>query len=125
MAFKVRDLMIDLVPTANCGITNLIHCRYPTAPRCVAYTYCGYTMTPVEFLQGCGISERPTGPGPVDLGSLKEQLRAQLAEIETQERAAEAAARPQTREQAAELEEKLQGALEEIQSLKRTLPSRD
>jgi hypothetical protein len=87
MAFKVRDLMIDLVPTANCGITNLIHCRYPTAPRCVAYTYCGYTMTPVEFLQGCGISERPTGPGPVDLGSLKEQLRAQLAEIETQERA--------------------------------------
>ena len=133
MPFKIKDLMIDIATTADRGVPNLIYCVSPSVPLCGAHTYwlgctytrCGYTHTPVEFLQACGISERPTGPGPVDLGSLKEQLRAQLAEIETHERAAEAAARPQTREQAAELEEKLQGALEEIQSLKRTLPSRD
>jgi hypothetical protein len=126
MPFKIKDLMIDIATTADREVPNFINCLQPTGPFCAAHTYrfgCTYTHTPV--LQACGISGWPTGPGPVDLGSLKEQLRAQLAEIETHERAAEAAARPQTREQAAELEEKLQGALEEIQSLKRTLPSRD
>jgi hypothetical protein len=132
MPFKIRDLMIDIATTADREVPNLNYCLPFSGPFCAAHTYrfgctythCWYTHTLLE-LQACGISERPTGPGPVDLGSLKEQLRAQLAEIETHERAAEAAARPQTREQAAELEEKLKGALEEIQSLKRTLPSRD
>lgn len=126
MAFKVRDLMIDIVTTADREAPNFTHCFHNSVPICAARTYwlgCPYTHTPV--LQACGNSGRPTGPGPVELGSLKEQLRAQLAEIEAHERAAEAAERPQTREQAAELEEKLKAALEEVQSLKRSLPSRD
>jgi hypothetical protein len=133
MPFKIRDLMIDIATTADRGVAPFVHytiyatyCRTGTMCPGVSYLNCPYaSVTATEALLACGISGWPTGPGPVDLGSLKEKLRAQLAEIETQERAAEAAARPQTREQAAELEEKLQGALEEIQSLKRTLPSRD
>jgi hypothetical protein len=121
MPFKIRDLMIDVATPVYCGFTYVTWCRLPSVPQCFAYTHCGYSLTPVELRQ----DERPTGPGPVELGSLKEQLRAQLAQIEAHEQAAEAAARPQTREQAAELEEKLRGALEEVQSLKRTLPSRD
>jgi hypothetical protein len=146
MPFKIKDLMIDVTTTADRGIENFIpcrlpsvYCRYPTVQPCFAYTHCvnfscpGLSYLPCQFGSvtptiftptGCGISEEPTGPGPVDLGSLKEQLRAQLAAVEAQEQAAEAASRPQTREQAADLEEKLKSALEEVQRLKKTLPSR-
>jgi hypothetical protein len=119
MPFKIRDLMIDVATPDSCGFTYFTWCRLPSRlPPCFAYT-CGYSWTPMELRQ----DERPTGPGPVELGSLKEQLRAQLAQIEAHERAAEAAARPQTREQAAELEEKLRGALEEVRGWQETLPS--
>ncbi len=146
MPFKIKDLMIDVASTdvANrvfetyCRLPS-IQCRYPTYQPCFTYTHCvnfschGVSWLPCQFGSitptifthtGCGISEQPTGPGPVDLGSLKEQLRAQIAEIEAHERAGEAAAHPQTREQAADLEEKLKGALEEVQRLKKTLPGK-
>lgn len=128
MPFKIRDLMIDIATTADRGVPNLIYCISPSVPLCGAHTYwlgCTYTHTPRYELLGCGNSEQPTGPGPIDFGALKEQLRTQLAAVEAHERAAEAAARPQTREQAAELEEKLKAALEEVRSLKQNLPSRD
>lgn len=146
MPFKIKDLMIDVASTdvadrvfeTLCRLPS-IQCRYPTYQPCYNFTLCanfschGVSWAPCQFgsitptiftRTGCGISELPTGPGPGDLGSLKEQLRAQIAEIEAHERASEAAAQPQTREQAAELEEKLKGALEEVQRLKKTLPSK-
>jgi hypothetical protein len=146
MPFKIKDLMIDVarpdvadrVFETYCRLPSVL-CRFPTHPPCFAYTLCanfschGFSLAPCQFgsitptiftRTGCGISEQPTGPGPGDLGSLKEQLRAQIAEIEAHERAGEAAAQPQTREQAADLEEKLKGALEEVQRLKKTLPSK-
>jgi hypothetical protein len=147
MPFKIKDLMIDVASTdvANrvfetyCRLPSVV-CHYPTFQPCFAYTqHCvnftchGLTyvacqfgsITPTIFTHtGCGISEQPTGPGgPIDHGALKEQLRAQLAQVEAHEQAAGAAAQPQTREQAADLEEKLKGALDEVQRLKKTLPS--
>ena len=133
MAFKIKDLMIDIATTADREVATFVHytiyptyCKTNTMCPGPSYLHCTYaSVTATQALLACGISGWPTGPGPVDLGSLKEQHRAQLAEIETHERAAETAARPQTREQAAELEEKLKAALEEVQSLKKNLPSRD
>jgi hypothetical protein len=58
-----------------------------------------------------------------DLATLKEQLRTALAEVEAQEKAAEEASLPRTREEAEELEAKLKEALEEVRGWKKTLPS--
>ncbi|MFY9822434.1 MAG: hypothetical protein WAM82_13705 [Thermoanaerobaculia bacterium] len=145
MPFKIKDLMIDVTTASAAANLTLTLCRYPTyychypsLQPCfthticanltchgVSYVTCPFGSLPTTLtLTGCGGTELPTGPGPIDLGSLKEQLRAQLAAVEEHERAAEAASRPQTREQAAELEEKLKAALNEVQSLKKTLPSK-
>ncbi|HSK77031.1 MAG TPA: hypothetical protein VLQ45_11275 [Thermoanaerobaculia bacterium] len=65
----------------------------------------------------------PTGflEGPQDLGVLKQQLQAQLAQVEQMEKQQAEAARPQSLKEAEDLERKLKGALEELQAIKKTL----
>ncbi len=158
MAFKLKDLMIDVLPAGRpqfgtaCAThtiapcinnshlcVNPSFCAYPSAVQCTLHSltvcpnlsgiYCPYgsiVVTTTILTTGCGGSIDPTyvlGGQQVDLATLKEQLRAALTQVEEQERAAEAAARPQTQEQAADLEAKLEGALEEVRSMKKTLPS--
>ncbi|HEY8022620.1 MAG TPA: hypothetical protein VIH93_16050 [Thermoanaerobaculia bacterium] len=126
MPFKIRDLMVDIVPgrgvaaphlTPNIICQPLSHCLGPTHIHCPIFT------CPWATLVQCGGGTFWLEASPLTLPALKRELQAQLAQVEEQERAAEAAARPQTREQAQELEEKLQGALDEVRSLKKTLPS--
>jgi len=154
MPFKLKDLMIDVLPQA--GVARClggtacpspsIACFHPT--YCAYPTYCAFptyhpctlnslTACPHFSVLPCTFGTLPplTGtcgfsgdPGPiytqVDPAVLKEQLRSALAQVEEQEKAAEAASRPQSREDAAALEEKLQGALDEVRNLKKSLPAR-
>ncbi|HTQ81273.1 MAG TPA: hypothetical protein VMM92_14845, partial [Thermoanaerobaculia bacterium] len=113
--------MIDVVTEAQ-GV-NPPHCLNHTTlcwvpslrhPPCFdARSGCGYTLTPWEEYLGL-----PKAIGSGGLSSLKEQLRAALAQVEEQERVIEAESLPKTREEAEGLEQKLLGALEEVQRLK-------
>lgn len=62
----------------------------------------------------------PTDPGPLDvsgnLQTLKEQLKQQLAALEQQEKANEESMKPQSVEEVDDLQQKLQGALEELKT---------
>src|SRR6202035_117117 len=131
MPFKIRDLMIDLVSESP-GAGEARYCPLPSVPNlaCINFT----TRVACTQSNGCGLHSAPyfalcdfsaplTDPGPRDLGALKAQLRAALAEVEERERAVEAESRPRTREEAEELEGKLQEALEELRSLKKSLPA--
>jgi hypothetical protein len=134
MAFRIRDLMVDVMPQGgieggiDCGgsrftvigTTNVLPCR----------THTFTCPLPSGMLPQCHFPDLSivVPPNvreyyyPRDLAALKEQLRTALAEVEAQEKAAEEASRPRTREEAEELEEKLKGALEEVRGWKETLP---
>ncbi len=63
-----------------------------------------------------------TGPaGPTSLTELKEQLRQALAEVERREQEQEAGALPRTVEEADDLEQRLKGALKELQEHRKSL----
>jgi hypothetical protein len=134
-AFDLGGQFCDLIsgePT-NCQFGTANTCLYTcntTAPICVA-SCPNFTCPPVTYrcpaLRASAVVVTPVNNWRAfasrDLAALKEQLRTALAEVEAQEKAAEEASRPRTREEADELEEKLKGALEEVRGWKKTLPS--
>lgn len=91
-----------------CRGVTFIECEAVTIPNCLGGSRLDETIFQFE--------------DPVrDLGVLKQQLQAQLAQVEQLEKQQVEAARPQTLQEAEDLEQKLQGALEELQSIKRNL----
>ncbi|HTQ81309.1 MAG TPA: hypothetical protein VMM92_15025 [Thermoanaerobaculia bacterium] len=155
MPFKVRDLVIDVIPERGAGgagggvgggcLNNTLACHYPSVLcRYPTYACTLHSLTACHNLSGltcpygslhvtttilttpCGGSIDPTifqEGNQVDLATLKEQLRIALTQVEAQEKVAEAAARPQTREEAEVLEKKVEAALQEIREIKKGLPS--
>jgi hypothetical protein len=89
------------------GITQ-IECQAVTLPDCLGGSRLDETIFQLD--------------DPVlELGVLKQQLQAQLAQVEQLEKQQAEASRPQTLQEAEDLEQKLQGALEELRSIKRNL----
>jgi hypothetical protein len=167
MAFRFKDLMINVVPEGveglkcprftlcanfTCGLSCFNFtcgfvspcgynspCGWPTKWGCPQNT-CGI-VTPwncpggtIDPCGGLGSIVCPGGsvldprtlvldqPDPaVDLGVLRQQLQAQLAQVDELEKAQAAAGRPQTLAEAEDLERKLKGALEELQAQKKNL----
>ena len=110
MAFKVRDLMINYLPSAPPG-----QCEASTPFLCGASMFA--TVNPT-----CSCGPR-TGffgfeASPVNslasLSDLKEQLKRQLIEVEKQEAATEESLQPQSVDEVDLLMQKLTDALEEL-----------
>ncbi|HSN88267.1 MAG TPA: hypothetical protein VL025_16020 [Thermoanaerobaculia bacterium] len=150
MPFRFKDLVVDVVGveagaacrlpsgmgtvcrwpsicghfTCAWGTCFLGTCRAPTFVACHVGTL-PHITTIIECTgSACGGSVvDPTGflEGPQDLGVLKQQLQAQLAQVEQMEKQQAEAARPQSLKEAEDLERKLKGALEELQAIKKGL----
>ena len=162
MAFKLKDLMINLIPpgagkgrrpdcapasgvgqfcgTPSAGAAGF--CGTPSAgaagfcgtPSAGAAGFCGtpsagaagFCGTPSAGAAFCGTPSAGVVAGDPraafeGLVLLKQQLLHALAQVEEHERALEAACRPQSLEEAEELERHLRGALEELAEHKRNL----
>jgi hypothetical protein len=128
MAFKIKDLMINILssePNVRGGVpfctpvseeTAVLRCNNLTFPwACGPHTY-GCTF----FTLHCTPASDPTFPfggSPLSvaaLATLKEQLKRQLAEIEKQQAAAEENLLPKTVEEVDMLTKKLNDALDEL-----------
>lgn len=137
-ANDLTNQFCDLIsgePT-NCQFGTQNTCLFTcntTAPPC-GISCVNFTCPPVTHGHPChtraSIVGTPVGTlanwrafAQRDLATLKEQLRAALAEVEAREKAAEEASLPRTREEAEDLEAKLKEALEEVRGWKKTLPS--
>jgi len=129
MAFKVKDLMITVLPTeskalgvgAACGGCSLNISCLPCSCTCSGCSNsCGYCSS------GCtnfthGVRGQVQIARPEDLAILKEELRQALLDIEAKERDIEEAMRPKTLSEVEELEEKLTAALVEVKAQKAKL----
>jgi hypothetical protein len=180
MAFKLKDLMVDVLPgaggaagqnqqaqcptpsipqpcpipslTQHCPVPSIVHCPAPSGfvgcvspsvpqPLCPfpsLHTQCPFPSInqaamacpapSITHANGLAAFNCPfpsltnTGGGAVnatqlsDLAILKQQLQQHLAQVEQQEQAAHAAAKPQTLEQAQDLHSKMQDAMGELQA---------
>lgn len=149
MPFRFKDLVVDVVGVeagVACRLPSGLGpvCRWPSLcghftcawgtcilgtckpPTFVACQFGTHHLTTILECTGsaCGGSVvDPTGflEGPQDLGVLKQQLQAQLAQVEQLEKQQAEAERPQSLKEAEDLEQKLKGALEELQTIKKTL----
>jgi hypothetical protein len=169
MAFKLKDLMINLIPPGPgkgrpdcapasaaqfCGTASAGagFCGTPSAgaagfcgtasagapagfcgtPSAGAAGFCGtasagaqFCGTPSAGAGFCGTASAGVAGDPraalEGLVLLKQQLLHALAQVEEHEKALEAACRPQSLEEAEELERHLRGALEELEQHKRNL----
>jgi hypothetical protein len=83
----------------------------------------GSIICPGGSVDPCGGSffEQPQTIGPEDISALKADLKQALSAIEEEERMASESLRPQSLEEVTQLEQKLQGALREVQSRKEEL----
>jgi hypothetical protein len=99
------------------GCTNHLNpltiCAVLVATHCTAHT--------CNFGSACGPFASLAPAGPVEgeasrLSALKQQLAAQLAEVEKQEKAAEEELRPKTVAELDELQKKLQEAIDELKT---------
>jgi len=128
MAFKLKDLMVDLLPAggaagqnppAQCPQLSAAHCPLPSvahhcptpsmnAPEALAQVACPFPSL-----------TNPTGVDAAqlnNLATLKEQLRAQLTQVEAHEQVVHAAAKPQTVDEAQSLLQKLEDAMAELKT---------
>jgi hypothetical protein len=151
MAFRVRDLVINVLPEggreADCALTGcglgFSHCRFGScdfaticifsgcrecsgAFTCIGATNCGGCTLNVT----CGGSPSLLlgGAGDVDpqaLATLKAQLREALRAVESAEQTLAERMSPQSIEEVEALEQKLQGALEELKARKEQLRDRE
>jgi hypothetical protein len=151
MAFRVRDLVINVVPESGAGEGGALVARCPAIfSNCGAFTPCGggwsgachgptcygctgrtFTCIGATSCGGCtlNVSVLPFAMGLTDspeaLGALKEQLKQTLQEVESAEAALAEQQQPQTVEEIEALEGKLQEALTELQSRKAQLQGRE
>jgi hypothetical protein len=138
MAFRVRDLVINVLPEqggeglqpfdcpgisncypfSSCGRTNAC---YPVSCRIVSCigTHCGGCTLDISRFPGFqqGISAE-------DLAALKAQLTQALSEVERAEEALADSMRPQSIDEIEVLEDKLEDALSELKQRKEQLQER-
>jgi hypothetical protein len=138
MAFKVKDLLITVVPSeggrAAPGTPVGQDCIFTI--RCTAHLFLSgqCTATPLLILTQllCAADLSAMRPVPVpsggdpwisleELAALKAQLRQALLQVESQEKSLEEKSRPQTVAQIEELEEKIREALGELERRKSDL----
>jgi hypothetical protein len=143
MSFKIKDLMISVLPAAgqDCGLVTV--CTFPSVdvctgtdtrphpPRhgCTGFTYfagCGATDITVTLRTCfytfcaatlCAATDTNFDSPPTSLAALaalKEQLKQQLAAVEKQQAAVEESLRPSTIEEVDLLTKKLNEALVEL-----------
>jgi DNA anti-recombination protein RmuC len=112
MAFKVRDLMLNVAAGRGLDGPNTIH---------IDSFECGGTLrfhAPWANATLVGTTCVALGEDPVvvsqQLAILKAQLKAALADVESQERIVNESLEPQTVEQVEELERELEKALDEL-----------
>jgi hypothetical protein len=132
--FKIKDLMINVVPAQ---LDNLNQCPFNSCGWTIVLdppggcpAACSLFITECGPVTTCGTTAcHPaiTNTGPLDrlrvedLAFLKEELRQELAKVESREQELEERLRPQTLEQVTVLEEKLTDALKELQEHKKRL----
>ena len=148
MAFRVRDLVINVLPEGaaqpdriGCGCTFgfsgcggscdlFTICTYSGCRECSgAFTCIGATACRGCTLNvTCGGSALPgagTAVDPQALAALKAQLREALREVETAEQLLAERMSPQSVEEVEALEKKLQDALEDLKARKEQLRGRE
>jgi len=132
MAFKVKDLMITVLPAGDklpagavgaCGISceTLTHCTPCSicSCSCTCTNSCrDCTVTNASALSFCG---HKCLVRPEDLAALKEEMKRALAQIEEKERSMQGEMAPKSVKEAEELEQKLTEALNEVRALKAKL----
>jgi hypothetical protein len=150
MAFRVRDLVINVLPEAGeqnrfgCGL-GFSHCGFGScdfvticiysgcrecsgAFTCIGATNCGgCTLNVTCGPNSCGVSlllGRGDASNPEALAALKAQLREALRTVESAEQQLAERMSPQTVEEVDALEKKLQDALEELRARKEQLRNR-
>jgi hypothetical protein len=101
----------------TCKAPTFVACRVATLPHLTTIFECTGSACGGSVVDPTGWLEQPE----LDLGVLRQQLQAQLAQVDELEKAQAEASRPQTLAEAEDLERKLKGALEELQAQKRTL----
>jgi hypothetical protein len=100
MAFRFRDLVIEVDPG-----------RWPMKTFTLCWIFSAVITDP---------EDRTDDPALI-LQQLKANLRQALEQIEANEKAGAAGEKPQTLAEANDLEQRLQGALEELRELKKDL----
>jgi hypothetical protein len=119
MAFKIKDLMINVVPSDPHGRGTPTDCTAITNPTLGPGQVVLFGFIPCSFAQ-CGATVIPTdlfqshGSSVAALSTLKEQLKQQLAEVEKRQAAAEESLLPNTVEEVDMLTKKLNDALDEL-----------
>jgi hypothetical protein len=138
MAFRVRDLVINVIPDqgggglqpfdcpgisncypfSSCGRTNAC---YPASCRIVSCidTRCGGCTLDISRLPGL-----QQGVTAEDLAALKAQLTQALSEVERAEQVLAESMRPQSIDEVEALEHKLEDALTELKQRKEQLRER-
>lgn len=144
---QLRCPQLTICANFTCGFVTP-WCNWPTKWGCGWRTPCGFISPDPCRWGSCGISPiDPCGaispvcgggsltptifeqitptivqqPGVEQLSVLKQQLQQQLSQIEEMERTQAEAARPQSLQEAEDLERRLKSALEEVQAMKRNL----
>lgn len=138
MSFRIRDLMISVLPSAGgmgqgcptcTGTTGQVGgcltCTGTTGPITGPIGGCLPCTGTTGLLGGCftctGTTPALGDQRPQALAELRQQLQGLLSEVEAEEKRLEDAAFPQTAEEAEELEKRLEEALAEVRSRKGNL----
>ena len=123
MAFKLKDLVVDVHPVGPFPITTpcqtLTFCSALVGPPWLPALSLACTQTLCVAPTFCSAS--PFGNPAHDLQQLKASLREALAQVEARERELAAGEKPRTLAEAEDLEAKLEGALAELREHKKTL----
>lgn len=128
MAFRVKDLMIQVLPSAAPGAefsTSPTPCgRCTNCTGCTKCTIntCGFSPCRPPWASGTLID--PAGVDPRQLALLKQQLKQALDDVERQERALAEAMQPQTVEEVEQLEQKIKEALDHLRGQKQKMRRR-
>jgi hypothetical protein len=149
MAFRVRDLVINILPEGTgehdrlgCGFSCAFsHCPLGSCDRFTICTYSGcrecsgaITCIGGSACGGCtlnvtcgasGLLGRGGAVNPQELAALKAQLRESLRAVESAEQLLAEQMSPQSVGEVEALEKKLQDALEELRARKEQLRGRE
>ncbi len=136
MAFKLKDLLIHLLPSgAHCGPATIepgaaaVHCGPATIePGAAVAGHCGpATIEPAALATTATLATLATlalgTPSAQDLAMLKRMLQDTLNRMEGQDPGQAGDSLPQTLAEAEDLENRLKAALDELAEHKKTLGS--
>jgi hypothetical protein len=129
MAFKLKDLIIDVVHRGDAGLLcgpatkpdpGLL-CGPATKPDPDAARLCGPATIGDALARICGPATLFEGLHAEDLATLKRQLEEALSRVRENTPEEHQASMPQSLAEAEELEKRLQGALDELREHKKGL----